>query len=370
MYKVEEYVKKYGNYIIIASIIGIGSILFYLAAVSWASFIWTKNSVMFYLQQPISNKEAVSAIERIQEMEEKKKEENKADIMPEFCIWGQKEEMILENKNLSRIAQADAILLCGNPELVFEDCRVPNKEDSQGCLIDEEIAWELFGSNQVVGKEILIEGNSYIVRKVIPAKNRIIAFQVSSIDNENVKRMVTEELLTEPILNRITISNSKNHSINDLYLAWTNQYNFSINILDIELLRGISGCCVLLIPITICIFFGIYLFYQYEKKEIILDKIIIIIVVLILIVLMIFLLKNWVKIPSDYLPVKWSDFSFWTELWKEKRKAIQLLLQIPKSKLDYRWTINFFQSIGFSLVAEIFLIIGGILSIPKKYLKS
>lgn len=365
----EETVKKYGKYIIIASIMGIGTFLFYLSAVAWGSFIWTKNTVMFYLQQPISNKEAVSVIEQVQEAEEKNEEESKVDTMPEFCIWGQKEQVILENKNLSRIAQADAILLCGNPELVFEDCRVPDKEDKQGCLIDEEIAWELFGSNQIVGKEIFIEKNSYIVRKVIPGKSKIIAFQVNSTDSEKVKQMV-EEPLMEPILNRITIYKPKNRSINDLYLAWTNQYNFTIDILDTELLRGISGFCVLLIPMTICIFFGVYLFYQYEKEEIILGKIIMIGIVLLLVVLILVLLKNWVKIPDDYFPIKWSNFSFWTELWKEKQKAIQLLLQMPKSKLDYGWIINFFQSIGFSLVAEIFLMAGGILSMPKKYLKA
>ena len=154
--------KKYLKYLAAAGMLGLAGIFFYLSAASWGSMILEKNQVRFYLEQPISGSEAVKIVESSQEREESKEEDN--EQITDFCIWGQRERAVLSNDNLSRNILANVIMMCGNPELLFEDCRVPGREDLQGCLIDQESAWQLFGSSNVVGKEITYNGKNYTIR--------------------------------------------------------------------------------------------------------------------------------------------------------------------------------------------------------------
>lgn len=55
---------------------------------------------------------------------------------------------------------------------------------------------------------------------------------------------------------------------------------------------------------------------------------------LVLLVLAVLFIRQWVQIPYDYIPEKWSDFTFWTELWKEKTDSMEYLMKIEKSILQ------------------------------------
>lgn len=354
--------KKYLKYLVIAGLLGLGGIFFYLSAASWGSMILEKDQVSFSLEQPISGNEAVSVIERSQEQEELKEEDN--ERITDFCIWGQKERAILTNENLSRSILANVILMCGNPELLFQDCRVPGRDDLLGCLIDEESAWQLFGSSNVVDKEITYNGKKYTIRKVIPGAERIAAFQVSRQPrnkNEGGNENSLESLEADECqLDRLAVSPPKGWTAQALQEAWMNQYGFAVELLDMELLRGLAGGCVLLFPITVCILFGVYLYHQYRKQETMTGKAVSAVLAVILAGMAWFFLKNWVQIPDDYIPTKWSQFSFWTTLWEQKLEKGKLLLKMPKSVLDYDWFNHFSKTIVCGLFGELLLAAGGV----------
>lgn len=354
-------------YLLITGLLGLGILLFCISAAAWGSMVWMSNTVMFYLRQPISAEEALAAAEWNQEIREREPEGEQTELFLDFCIWGQEENVVVENESLSVSTQADTILLCGNPGLLFENCSLPVREDVKGCVIDEKTAWELFGSSQVVGKEISCEGKIYIVRSVIPGKERIIAFQVQRDKKESQKESAEskQEMPDSPQerpFNRVTLSKPGDQSIYDLQTAWNNQYGLSAAVLDTELMRGISGVCLLLIPLSACIFFWMYLYHQYKIQDRWQGKAVAAGTALCLLVLFLIFLKKWVQIPDDYIPTKWSDFSFWTSLWETKTEAAKLLIQIPKTDLDYRWISSFFQSAGCGLLAEVFLVTGRLLA--------
>ena len=298
----------------------------------------------------------------MQEREESKEEDN--EQITDFCIWGQRERAVLSNDNLSRNILANVIMMCGNPELLFEDCRVPGREDLQGCLIDQESAWQLFGSSNVVGKEITYNGKNYTIRKVIPGTEKIAAFQISRQEkskNEGEQADHFEPLETDECqLNRLTVHPPRDWTIQALQEAWSNQYGFVVELLDMELLRGLAGGCVLLVPITVCLMFLLYLCHQYRSQEKMLGKITVAGLVLILAGMAWFFLKKWVQIPDDYIPTKWSQFYFWTALWEQKLEQGRLLLKMPKSVLDYSWIRHFSKTIICGLFGELLLIAGGI----------
>ena len=55
--------KKYGKYLCFAGIGMLGLTLFYLAFAAWCSMLWAKDSVLFYLEEPVSVEEALSISE-------------------------------------------------------------------------------------------------------------------------------------------------------------------------------------------------------------------------------------------------------------------------------------------------------------------
>lgn len=366
--------KTYVRYAVAAAAAGLGIFLFYLSAVSWGQLLLAKDQVMFYLEQPLSVQAAEEAAEKSQEEKQMGGEqEDGTETMPEFCIWGQKDEVEITNDNLCRSAQADAVMMCGSPELLFEDCRLPGRKDTQGCLLDAKTAWDLFGSSEVTGKEITYEGKRYIIRKVLPGNERIFAYQVSSPqgngdlqgrqpENEAVggeqNHGGEQDYGGDSVLNRITMHKPEEKSIQDLQALWGNKYGISVTILDLQLLRGIGGFCVLLVPLTSCIYFLWYLFCQYREQSQLVWKAAVAALGLMLAVCFFILLKNQINIPDDYIPTRWSEFSFWQNLWLQKQEAVKLLIKMPKTNVDYSWVAAFVRTLGCGISAEILLLFG------------
>lgn len=333
--------KTYAKYVGTVAVMAVSLVLFYLSAVSWGSLISSKEKVMFYLKQPISISDAEEAERQIEEARRNNSQgEEGKEGMPEFCIWGQKNEVNLTNESLCRNFQADAILLCGNPELLFEDCRLPRRKDSLGCLVDEAVAWELFGSLAVEGKEISYERNIYAIRKVLPGDKKIFAYQAGSQSEEDA------------VFDRITMQKPEGKSLGELEIAWLSRHDIEVTLLDLELLRGIAGACVLLVPLTSGICFLRYLFCQYKEQEKLIWKAAAAVLGLVAAASFFMALKPLVQIPDDYIPTKWSEFSFWPELWAWKKETIRLLWQMPKTDLDYGWIRDTGKAAGFGLLAE------------------
>ena len=354
-------IKKYGKYLFLAGIGGLGFLLFYLATVAWCSMLWARDSALFYLEEPISVEEALKISEQNQKIAELWRQGVSEQGVPlNFCIWGQKENITVSNEELSRAASTDVIFLYGNPELLFEESRIPVQEDDQGCLISEEAAWELFGSSQVIGKEVLCQGKSYIIRNVIPAKEKILAFQAGSLiqRSQELSAEGEEKPSVDSVFQRITVQKTEGSSLRDLQMIWVSQYGLNPQALDTELLRGISGILLLAIPITVCIFFWIFLYCQYKAQETLQQKAVMAGLSLVLAALLIFFLGKWVRIPDEYIPTLWSDFSFWSQLWKDKLEGVRLLIRIPKGIPDSKWMDGFWRAAGYSLLAEAVAVLG------------
>ena len=205
---------------------------------------------MFYLEQPISVEAALELSEQNQKITEQYRQGLGNEVPLPFCIWGQKDHVLVSNENLSKHLQASAILFCGSPELIFEDCRVPVQEDAGGCLLDEKAAWELFGDTEVIGKEISCENNTFIIRNVIPGKEGLISFQASS---------AFVGLAFDKAMQRVTVQKPEGYSLHELESLWLVQYGLSEDLLDTERLRGIGGFTMLLFPFSLLIFLLMYL---------------------------------------------------------------------------------------------------------------
>lgn len=373
-------IKAYGKFLAKLTVIGIGFSLFYGSAAFWGELLQNKDQVEFYLEQPINGWEAAEILRRDGEFARDDSQE-KSEAISGFCIWGEKRQATLTNDPLSRSTEADVILFCGDIELLFEGCRVPAKGDAKGCLVDERTAWELFGDSQITGKEISYEGKSYIIRKVIPGERKIAVFPADSMavrtsdapdggragqgqevqnqegqgqEEQNQKEQNQEE---QCCLSRITVLKPEEMSMHDLKSVLSGQYAVDAKLLDLQLLRGVSGFFVLPVPVFTCAVVLRYFYHCCKRQQGWMGKAVMAAAALVLLLLAFFLIKRWVRIPMDYIPEKWSDFAFWAELWKEKAECMEDLIKIRKSILDMKWIDCFFKSIVLGILAEIFFIL-------------
>ncbi len=368
-------IKAYGKFLAKLTVIGIGFSLFYWSAAFWGELLQSKDQVEFYLEQPINGREAAEILRRDEEFARDDSQE-KSEAISGFCIWGEKRQAALTNDHLSRSTEADLILFCGDIELLFEGCRVPAKDDAEGCLVDERTAWELFGDSQITGKEISYEEKPYIIRKVIPGERKLAVFPADSMaartsgasggwgagkgsGEQNQKEQNQEEQNQEEqrCLSRITVLKPEEMSMHDLKSVLSGQYAVDAELLDLQLLRGVSGFFVLLVPVFTCAVVLRYFYHCCKRQQGWMGKAVMAAAALVLLLLAFFLIKRWVRIPMDYIPEKWSDFAFWAELWKEKAECMEDLIKIRKSILDMKWIDCFFKSIVLGILAEIFFIL-------------
>ncbi len=418
--------KKYGSAAFAA---GIGLLLFFQAASFWGGLSATKESVRLRLAQPMSVREAAAALDRAGQEEGREKDGG----LPGFCIWGEEKDALLENVSLGRTAQADAVVLCGDPELALPGCRLPAQGDGDGCVVDEAAAWDLFGDKDVVGKEVRCEGQSYVVREVIPGERGLIAWQAdlggilkdtgssaagsgasdpeADAGGEYASGFRTagftgasdsgadagsgyasgfsaagsdasdpgtdaggwiaadpgadagsgyagEGILAgseEKIFSRVTIRNEEGEEESVLCEEWESRTGRPAEILDLTMLRGIAGFCVLLFPVTVCVFSLSWLYRCCWKTGGTQGKLAAAMAGAVICLILAAALRARVEIPFDYIPSRWSDFSFWAKLWEEKKAAAAMLWEAQKSSLDGEWAAQFAKSAGCGLLAEAFL---------------
>lgn len=119
--------------------------------------------VTIYLETPLSAKEPQAF-------------RGMADGMA-FTAWGEMPDVTVTDPDLGRRVETDALVLDGPSELVLPLAPVLPQGDTDGCLIGEETAWELFGSTQVTGDRICIGNETRIIRGVVNLPQSGVVFE-------------------------------------------------------------------------------------------------------------------------------------------------------------------------------------------------
>lgn len=109
----------------------------------------------------ISPKDALSYLEK----------EEKKDAPLFFTFWKEKKNQTIENKELFRSGTFPVAEICGNSSLLFPGEFPLKKEDTEGCLIGEDAAWQLFGNRNVIGKTLVYGKKTYFIQGVLPKTN-------------------------------------------------------------------------------------------------------------------------------------------------------------------------------------------------------
>jgi len=260
---------------------------------------------------------------RALENEEKK---GTADI-PSITAWNRSEKQTLKNEELATKASARIIEVYGDMKQVYPmtltEGTLPYSEDYEGCVIDENSAYELFRTSSATGNFITYQNKKYCIRGVIKAEEPMMLIHIYQGNNtySNLELEYEDKENGGQLAENFISQNS---------LADTASYT---------LIEGSFYARTLKLFYRIPAWFlGFYMLYRlmkciWKRRTLPLQ-----VVILLLVFMSVWLVLQWLMefqfyIPERLIPTRWSNFTFWIEkftAFRNQLKQITYLTPVPK----------------------------------------
>lgn len=320
---------------------------------------YTTVSVRFFTEtSPDSESAAEGGGEEKDSMENKKSKSGPAgmelDVMlerknkdiEEVTAWKKAGTVTLAEEELGRSARAGLYLVRGNMETVIPAGLIAGsfcyEGDTDGCVIDRETAYGLFGTEKAAGCTISFRGRSYQVRGVANTQIPIFLIQWGNdrerYENLEIRTGDTEQAgkMAEELLSAGNIQTSYLLVEGGFYVSWAEKLaGIPVWILT----AGFIWCLLLRWGDNLKKQHRINRMSpsQFFCKRCRKDGIPLFLAAMILFAALFFLKEGFLKhpfyIPQRFIPTRWSDFSFWGEKWEElKSSYYQLIYLIPCPK--------------------------------------
>lgn len=245
------------------------------------------------------------------------------------------EKGTITNKEFNKSKESNIIETVGDSSLLFNST-ILFMDDKKGCLIDKSAAYALFGSYDVKGMKIDIEGKSYTIRDVINNEDGIAVIQ-SNPENEM-------ELLVLDITNK-----------DERYIEnFSTKYGFENNYTTNKFYKETSNLMSLILPLIIefMIIINILKLIKAQKNKLI-KKIILIMILFVFIYFFYLIVNVKFKINYNIIPNEWSDFDYWRKMITKYYERNQELLFIKKYSMDISLIDDMIRSIICSIIAII-----------------
>ncbi len=267
-------------------------------------------------------------------------EENKGDIS--VVGWTEKSLQSATNPDLNRNANDLKVLaIKGNSSLLF-DGAVLFQDDKDGCLIDTETSYKLFGSTHSIGKEITYGERKLIVRGIHDGTKSNVIVQLLDGDNDVLDGLTIDG--TDMTLNKIEEFKTQ-FGIQEMAVSGGIYHSFAK---VFSMILPIIALVLILIKVITC-------FFKAKRKPVL--KIIYISMAIITVVIFFKITKLNLSIPLDMIPNKWSDFDFWSKMWKENVEKLQYVLYMKKYGIDIYNIENMIMSGLYSVLTVILFVI-------------
>lgn len=274
--------------------------------------------------------------------EEDKEREEPAHL----TFWGEEKKQKIEQISLTREVEGQVITIKGDSTLLYpQACNLENN-DLKGCLVTRQVAYALFGNTNVIGQEITFGNRTFEIRDVLKEKGSTIIIQA--------------DRNTKEVLNRVSMEEKKEIKGKQEIESYANAHGISGEWINFSIFSTLGRGVLLLLPLCM----GVDLFIpflrnmsRYKNTPIKL----LIYSFLLLSFFILFLKVSGVgfRYPLDMVPPKWSDFGFWSELYKQKVRDITMVLEIEKTQVDRMVIIPFMQAVKYmvSCIALYFLFV-------------
>lgn len=246
------------------------------------------------------------------------------------CFYESLGYQSVEGEEQRKGVMAEVVALFGQADLYDSQITGFAKEDREGCVLGGKTAWELFGSREVVGKEIFLGEKVYVVRQVLRGRENVLLIHPR-----------TEEWTFHSALLRTGTDNTR-----EQVSSFLMRHGLSGELSESVFLRIFAGGLLILLPLLMSIHFlkllgkllkgngwSLYRWAAYMALS------------AGFLGILIFFLIGSISIPREWIPGKWSDFAFWGERWEEMLEGFRYFLRTPKSYFQAEQMVFFGKSV-------------------------
>lgn len=263
---------------------------------------------------------------------------------PELAIVGWAEEALqsANNPDLGKTASdLDVLTIKGSSNLLVKGSNLFT-DDLEGCLIDSDTSYKLFGSSNCVGREIVYNDRTLIVRGILKGSKANIMIQASEDSSQVLDGLTIDG--TDLTLNKIEDFKMM-FGINEMAISGNIYYMLAK---FIALMFPIIALVLILIKVISSLF-------KSRNKPVL---VILYILMTIASVFIFFKITNIkISIPLDMIPNKWSDFDFWSKMGKEYKEKFEYVLYMKKYGVDIYNIENLLKSVLYSVFTIILFVI-------------
>ena len=299
-------------------------------SLGYANNIGSENKTLnFYFENENYNTELIKTIKE-------------AD--PELAVVGWAEESLqsANNPDLGKIASdLDVLIIKGSSNLLVKGSNL-FADDLEGCLIDNDTSYKLFGSSNCVGREIVYNDRTLIVRGILKGSKANIMIQATEDSSQVLDGLTIDG--TGLTLNKIEDFKMK-FGINEMAISGNIYY---IIAKFIALIFPIITLVLILIKVITSLF-------KSRNKPVLVSLYILMAIASIFIFFKITNIK--ISIPLDMIPNKWSDFDFWSKMGKEYKEKFEYVLYMKKYGVDIYNIENLLKSVLYSIFTVILFVI-------------
>lgn len=221
----------------------------------------------------------------------------------ELVAWNDRGNEQICSTDLEKYASAQVIGICGNSEYLFPENAALWYEEKNACLVSEDIAFEIFGTIDIIGLNLMIGDEIYKIAGVMEKeKNTVVMEENSKLAYYNCITILKENNVS---------SKQMLETIQLLYRIEKNidyEYMFFEMGLEIKLVVGL-----IFIIIYNTILTEVRCNIHENKRTLVIVKVFGVAIFFV----WIWLIRENMDIPIDMIPDKWSDFSFWSDWWAE-----------------------------------------------------
>ena len=299
-------------------------------SLGYANNIESNNKTLnFYFENDKYNLELVNSI----------KESEK-----ELAVVGWAEESLQSATNLDlgkSASELNVLAIKGSSNLLVKGSNL-FADDLEGCLIDNDTSYKLFGSSNCIGREIVYNDRTLVVRGILKGSKSNMIIQIPDDSMKALDGLTIDG--TDFTLNKIEDFKMR-FGISELAINGNVYYMLAK---FISMIFPIIALELILIKVISSLF-------KSRNKPVLVGIYIIMALTFVFIFFKVTNIK--ISIPLDMIPNKWSDFDFWSKMGKEYKEKIEYVLYMKKYGVDIYNIENLLKSALYSIFTIILFVI-------------
>lgn len=299
-------------------------------SLGYANNIESNNKTLnFYFENDKYNLELVNSI----------KESEK-----ELAVVGWAEESLQSATNLDlgkSASELNVLAIKGSSNLLVKGSNL-FADDLEGCLIDNDTSYKLFGSSNCIGREIVYNDRTLVVRGILKGSKSNMIIQIPDDSMKALDGLTID--VTDFTLNKIEDFKMR-FGISELAINGNVYYMLAK---FISMIFPIIALVLILIKVISSLF-------KSRNKPVLVGIYIIMALTFVFIFFKVTNIK--ISIPLDMIPNKWSDFDFWSKMGKEYKEKIEYVLYMKKYGVDIYNIENLLKSALYSIFTIILFVI-------------